>query len=261
MKQPLFVLAVFVAAIAGGYVGATLATTPSRPVAAPVSVPMSAGAHALTDDTIVDLVHAVGPAVVNIDTVSREQVNIPLFTDPFSGQAFGPMVPEVRESRGIGSGFVIDPGGLIITNDHVIQGATAMVVTFADGTKLKGQVLAADSRVDLAIVRVQAKNLPTLQLETHKPEVGQNVVAIGSPLGLEHSVSNGIISALGRTIGDSPVSFLQTDAAINPGNSGGPLIDYDGRVVGVNSAIAKDSQGIGFAIPSSVVTKMLSQLE
>jgi S1-C subfamily serine protease len=261
MKQPLFVALVFVVALVGGYAGGKLATMPAVPVGTtpPSALPVST--HAVTENTIVDLVKQVGPAVVNIDTVSREEVGVPLFTDPFTGEAFGPTVPAYRESRGIGSGFVIDPNGLIVTNDHVIRDATAMVVTFPDGHRVKGQVVARESHVDLAFVKVDGKGLPTLHLEERNPQVGQFVVAIGSPLGLEHSVSNGIVSALGRQVGESPVAFLQTDTAINPGNSGGPLIDYEGRVIGVNTAIAKNSQGIGFAIPASVVAKLLTQVE
>ncbi|MNS39271.1 putative serine protease HtrA [compost metagenome] len=259
MKQAVAVVALaFVAALAGGYAGARLGVI-SPPQTA--DKPLNAVESLLREDTIVDLVKRVGPSVVNIDTVSREQVGVPMFQDPYSGEAFGPLIPTVREKRGVGSGFVLHESGLVVTNDHVVKNATALRVTWADGKKAQGRVIARVARADLAFVQVEAKGLQALTLSEATPEVGQFVVAIGSPLGLQHSVSSGIVSAMGRTVGESPIGFLQTDTAINPGNSGGPLIDLEGRVIGVNTAIAQGAQGIGFAIPAAVVTEFVAQLE
>lgn len=265
MKQSAVVVFAFVAALAGGFAGTKLAMLSGAPQAMPSAgvvprAPMALHA-AIQEDTIVNLVRQVGPAVVNIDTVSREEVAVPMFQDPLTGEAFGPMMPAYRESRGVGSGFVLRPDGLIVTNDHVVRGATALQVTWPDGRKLTGTVLARVPRADVAFVKVAANNLKALSLADTPPLVGEFVVAIGSPLGLEHSVSNGILSAVGRTIGESPIAYLQTDAAINPGNSGGPLLDLNGRVIGVNTAIAQGAQGIGFAIPAGVVAKLSKQLK
>lgn len=259
MKQTVLVVALaFTAALGGAFAGTRLGLlAPSAPAASPVPGLDAA----LRENTIVDLVRKVGPSVVNIDTISREQVAVPMFQDPYTGQAFGPMIPTTRERRGVGSGFVLHEEGLIVTNDHVVKGATALQVTWPDGTKARGRVIARVARADVAFVKVEGKGLKALTLAEVDPQVGEFVVAIGSPLGLEHSVSVGIVSAKGRTVGESPIGFLQTDTAINPGNSGGPLIDLAGRVIGVNTAIAQGAQGIGFAIPASVVTELVSQIE
>jgi S1-C subfamily serine protease len=254
MKPVATIALAFLAALAGGYAGARLGALGPAPSPAPTAAP------GLAADAIVGLVRRVGPAVVNIDTVSRETVGVPLFTDPVTGEAFGPLVPSTQERRGVGSGFVIDPAGIVVTNDHVVRGATDLTVAWVDGERARGRVLAHAPRVDLAFVKVEARGLAALALADAKPEVGRFVVAIGSPLGLSHSVSSGIVSALGRTVGESPVAYLQTDTAINPGNSGGPLLGLDGRVLGVNTAIAARAQGIGFAIPAEVVAALLAEL-
>jgi S1-C subfamily serine protease len=259
MKPGAVIAFSFLAALVGGIAGVKLgALVPGGP-AAPPTAPQPAAAGG--QNAIVDLVKRVGPAVVNIDTVAREQVGIPMFRDPYTGEAFGPLVPAYKELKGVGSGFVLHRTGLIVTNDHVIRGAEQLTVTWPDGQKRRGQVVARASNEDLAFVKVDAKDLPALELETATPQVGQYVVAIGSPLGLQHSVSAGIVSALGRTLAESKVPYLQTDTAINPGNSGGPLIDFNGRVIGVNTAIASGAQGIGFAIPAKIVSELIAQLE
>ena len=257
MKPIFVVMFSFVAALAGGYLGARYALNPPTPTStAPAAAPVAIG-----PTTIVDLVARVGPAVVNIDTVSRQEILVPFFRDPYTGEGFGPMIPTVRESRGVGSGFVLHQSGLIVTNEHVIRGATALQVTWPDGKKVRGQVIAREARVDLAFVKVPAGKFPALTLAKALPDVGEYVVAIGSPLGLSNSVSAGIVSAMGRSVGKSPVPYIQTDTAINPGNSGGPLINLAGEVVGVNTAIAANAQGIGFAIPAEVVSDLVAQLE
>jgi serine protease Do len=209
-------------------------------------------------NTIADLVERADPAVVNIDTVARAE------RDPFFEQ-FGDDAPGQGEvERGVGSGFIVDPSGLIVTNNHVVRGATDIKVTTASGQTYRGKVIGSDPLNDLALVRVNAKGLPFLKFANtnEKVRVGDWVVAIGSPLGLSHTVSVGIISAMNRGISlNERVNFLQTDAAINPGNSGGPLLNIQGEVVGVNTAIAARGQGIGFAIPAWTAQNVIGQLK
>jgi S1-C subfamily serine protease len=210
-------------------------------------------------NTIADLVEKADPAVVNIDTVARAE------RDPFFEQfEDSPGGPGGEEERGVGSGFIVDPTGLIVTNNHVVRGATDIKVTTAGGQTYRGKVIGADPSNDLALVRVNAKGLPFLKFAaaTGKVRVGDWVVAIGSPLGLSHTVSVGIISAMNRGISlNERVNFIQTDAAINPGNSGGPLLNMQGEVVGVNTAIAARGQGIGFAIPTWTAQNVIGQLK
>lgn len=216
-------------------------------------------------DGIADLVDRVKNAVVNIDTVSHRQVYAPQGMDPFR-MFYGdqvPMQPRQQEQKGVGSGFVVDASGLIVTNYHVVKGAEKLTVTMADGTKYDGKVIGTDPGTDLAVVRINAKHLTALKFAdpTHL-RVGQYVVAVGSPLGLQQTVTSGILSAINRDITlNSRVNFLQTDAPINPGNSGGPLLNLRGEVIGVNTAIARDGQGIGFAIPVDTLKTVIPQLE
>ncbi|WP_158542273.1 trypsin-like peptidase domain-containing protein [Lujinxingia litoralis] len=166
-------------------------------------------------------------------------------------------------SRGQGSGFIVDESGLIVTNWHVVSDAQTIQVSLASGDVLSAQLIGADPATDLALLRVSAPfALPAVRLGTASDiEPGQWVVAIGSPFGLEHSVTVGVLSATGRALGMGPYdNFLQTDASINPGNSGGPLFNLNGEVVGVNTAIIRGGQGIGFAVPVDVVTEILDQL-
>jgi S1-C subfamily serine protease len=185
------------------------------------------------------------------------------------GQGFGPgSIP----STGVGSGFIFDASGLILTNNHVVEGSGTITVTLKDGTELPGSVVATDAKHDLAVVKVQGTNLPTIPVGSDSAlQVGQLVVAIGSPLGtFTESVTSGILSATGRTIQvgsetsrqvTSMSGLLQTDAAINPGNSGGPLLDATGHVIGVNVAVAASAQGIGFAVPIDSATAIMAQAQ
>ena len=229
------------------------------------------------DEPIADLVERVGAAVVNIDTETRQrnpfygQEQDPFFGffGPFGGmggpgggnphQGQGPFL--VR--KGVGSGFVLEADGYIVTNHHVIAGATKLRVTMTDGRKLEGKVVGQDPSTDLALVKVETKGLPTLPLtDPATLRVGERVIAIGSPLGLQHTVTAGILSAVNRDVQVNPrVGFLQTDAPINPGNSGGPLLNLKGEVIGVNTAVARDGQGIGFAIPVTTLKQVLPQLK
>ena len=170
--------------------------------------------------------------------------------------------------EGVGSAFVYDPNGLIITNNHVIDGASEIFVVFGRKKQVKATIVGRDPRTDVAVIRVEEKNLPFLPLgDSEAVRVGDWVVAIGNPFALSHTVSAGIISARGRTIQDVKgldesgyYDFLQTDASINPGNSGGPLIDLAGRVVGMNTAIRRSANNIGFAIPVNMIKELLPRL-
>ena len=170
--------------------------------------------------------------------------------------------------EGVGSAFVYDASGLILTNNHVIEGASEIYVVFGRKRQVKATIVGRDPRTDVAVIRVEEKNLPFLPLgNSEAMRVGDWVVAIGNPFGLSHTVSAGIISAKGRTIADVKgldeagyYDFLQTDASINPGNSGGPLLDMSGRVVGMNTAIRRSANNIGFAIPINMVKELLPRL-
>ncbi|MBO9542470.1 trypsin-like peptidase domain-containing protein [bacterium] len=224
---------------------------PVAPSARPIS-----GALPVGSERIADLAERAAPAVVNIDTLTRQRRRS---GDPFEDYIFG---PQETLQKGVGSGFIVDPSGIVVTNHHVVRNATRLTVTLNDGRKLPGRIVGRDPATDIAVVQIEGKDLPTLSLgDSHHLRVGEWVVAIGSPLGLSKTVTAGIISALNRDVSISErVSFIQTDAAINPGNSGGPLIDMDGRVIGVNTAIAAQAQGIGFAIPADTVRAIVEQL-
>ena len=168
-------------------------------------------------------------------------------------------------ARGLGSGFIIASDGYIVTNQHVIQGAHTIEVVLADERKFEATVVGTDDRTDLALIKIAGRGLPVAVFgDSNELEVGDWVIAIGNPLGLDHTVTAGIISAKGRDIFDDKNlaygEFLQTDAAINPGNSGGPLFDLKGRVIGVNAAITRQGQGIGFAVPSNLAVAVIAQL-
>ncbi|BAU14950.1 HtrA2 peptidase [Leptolyngbya sp. NIES-3755] len=214
-------------------------------------------------------VDRVGPAVVRINASRTVQTRVPeIFNDPFFRQFFGADVPnqQRRVERGTGSGFIISADGLILTNAHVVSGADTVSVTMKDGRELRGRVVGQDPLTDVAVIRVQANNLPTVALgnsETLKP--GEWAIAIGNPLGLDNTVTAGIISATGRSssevrVPDKRVSFIQTDAAINPGNSGGPLLNQRGEVIGMNTAIIGGAQGLGFAVPINTAQRIAQQL-
>ena len=226
-------------------------------------------------ESFADLAERLSPAVVNISTsqvLDPRDMEIPGvpedsplndFFDEFLEQQQGARPQRVQS---LGSGFVIDPDGVVITNNHVIEGADRIEITFTDGTTLPAEVAGTDPKTDLAVLRVKSsKKLPHVELgDSDKARVGDWVVAIGNPFGLGGTVTAGIISALNRDIhAGNYDDFIQTDAAINRGNSGGPLFDLDGRVVGVNSAIISPSGasvGIGFAVPASTVKPIVDQI-
>ena len=222
------------------------------------------------------LVAKAVPAVVNIFTrkIVQPRRNVPLFDDPFFRQFFredfGLQFDRRREHRqnSLGSGVIVDPNGLIVTNKHVIEGADEITVILADRREFNAALVAKDNRTDLAVLRIasEGEKLPHLELKNSDDlEVGDLVLAIGNPFGVGQTVTSGIVSALARTqFGPSNLSsFIQTDASINPGNSGGALIAMDGRLVGVNTAIyskSGGSLGIGFAIPSNMVRAVVTAL-
>lgn len=228
-------------------------------------VSSSSNAPLLGANTIADIADAVSPAVVNIDTVSKEPNPMSQFNeDPMFRRFFGGEVPPEYERRGSGSGFIFDSRGYILTNAHVIEGAQDIKVTLKDGRAFVGKVVGQDKGYDIAVVKINASNLPVASLgDSDKLRPGEWVVAIGNPLGrFGHTVTAGIISALGRKNldVDTEVAFIQTDAAINPGNSGGPLINLQGQVIGINAAIVAGAQGLGFAIPINLVKAHLDEL-
>jgi S1-C subfamily serine protease len=206
-------------------------------------------------------VNRVGPAVVRIDTDRTIATNAPdpFFDDPFFRGFFGedifPRMPKEYHQRGQGSGFIIDGNGIILTNAHVVSGADTVTVTLKDGRTFKGEVRGIDEPSDLAVVKINGKSLPVAPLgNSSELNVGDWAIALGNPLGLDNTVTLGIVSTLNRSssqvgIPDKRLDFIQTDAAINPGNSGGPLLNERGEVIGINTAIRADAQGIGFAIP------------
>ncbi|NPV73525.1 MAG: trypsin-like serine protease [Pelotomaculum sp.] len=242
----------------------------SRSGAAAIADAQAAELPGLGPNTIADIVSRVGPAVVRIDTtVQGERYVDPFFNDPFFRHFFGdqfriPMQSEER--RGLGSGFIVSPDGYILTNEHVIAGANRIEVTVAGRDKpYQARKVGADHDLDLAVLKIDAGNdLPTIPLgNSDSVRVGDWVVAIGNPYGLDHTVTVGVISAKERpvTVEDRRYkNLLQTDASINPGNSGGPLLNLNGEVVGINTAINAQAQGIGFAIPSSTVKAVFDDL-
>lgn len=217
---------------------------------------------------IAKIAEEASPAVVNIDT--ETMVKRPLFPfadDPFFRQFFGDQwdkFTQIIPMKGKGSGFIVSKDGYILTNNHVIEGADKITVSLADGRQLDAKIVGKDPTFDLAVIKVTAGNLPVLPLgDSDALQVGEWVVAIGNPFGLDHTVTVGVISAKNRSIRAGNVSFdgfLQTDAAINPGNSGGPLLDLDGKVVGINTAIIPYAQGIGFAIPVNMAKSVIDDL-
>jgi Do/DeqQ family serine protease len=209
------------------------------------------------------IVQRTAPAVVNVHAAKTSESRNPLFDDPIFRRFFGPGfgVPREHMQRSLGSGVIVDPAGLIVTNNHVIEGASEVKVALADKREFEAEIVLKDSRTDLAVLRIRngRERFPALDLgNSDELQVGDIVLAIGNPFGVGQTVTHGIVSALARTqLGITDYQFfIQTDAAINPGNSGGPLVDMAGRLIGINTAIysrSGGSQGIGFAIPANMV--------
>ncbi|MEB3233512.1 MAG: HhoA/HhoB/HtrA family serine endopeptidase [Leptolyngbyaceae bacterium] len=237
------------------------------------TVAVAAQLPTITSRTFVaDAVTMVGPAVVRLDTervVSRQPFSSPFADDPFFRRFFGDALPddsqEFRE-QGQGSGFIVDASGIILTNAHVVSGADTVTVTLRDGRTFEGEVKGADDALDLAVVKISGPDLPIAPLgNSDNVQVGDWAIAVGNPLGLDNTVTLGIVSTLNRSssqagIADKRIDFIQTDAAINPGNSGGPLVNANGEVIGINTAIRADAQGIGFSIPINAAKAIQDQL-
>jgi len=225
----------------------------------------------------VSLVKRLTPVVVNISTTQSSGGGQQVFPSPFGEQDpfsefwkrfFGDPPPQGPfRQKSLGSGFVINSDGLILTNNHVVENADKIVVRLSDGREFQAELVGRDAKTDIAVIKIDSdKDLPTAPLgDSEKLEVGEWVLAIGNPFGLEHSVTSGIVSAKGRHIGAGPYdNFIQTDASINPGNSGGPLMNMRGEVVGINTAIFSrggGNIGIGFAIPINLAKELLPQLK
>lgn len=236
---------------------------------------ISYAAVQMVPESFSELARHAKPAVVNIQTQKTLEgggrVYRHFFGSPFGGnqdmfeEFFGPFLqqqPRNRKESSLGSGFIITEDGYIVTNNHVIKDADQVKVILHDNKEYEATVVGTDPMTDLALIKIEAKDLMALKFgSSSKAEVGSWVVAIGSPFGLEQTVTAGIVSAKGRIIGSGPYDdFIQTDASINPGNSGGPLLNLDGEVIGINTAIVRSGQGIGFAIPSDLATGIISQL-
>jgi serine protease Do len=223
------------------------------------------------------LAEMVSPAVVNIRTVKTIKGGGPVFRhfqqDPWGRESpfkdffekfFGEEMQREFKQPSLGSGFIIDKDGYVVTNNHVIEDADQIKVKLDDDNEFDAEVIGRDPNTDLALLKITAKkDLPAVKVgDSDKLKIGQWVVAIGSPFGLERTVTAGIVSAKGRVIGSGPYDdFIQTDASINPGNSGGPLLNMQGEVVGINTAIIASGQGIGFAIPINLAKGIIAQLK
>ncbi|MEL6262176.1 MAG: HhoA/HhoB/HtrA family serine endopeptidase [Cyanobacteria bacterium J06607_13] len=266
------------------YVARQALSPPERPLTAVIPASQEAIAQVpptsslpVNSNFIASAADRVGPSVVRIDA-SRAVSGL---SDPFDRRLFkrffgnelpegspfpqSPQLPE-RLEQGTGSGFILSADGKLLTNAHVIEGADTVNVTLKDGRTFTGEVVGADPVTDVAVIKIEANDLPVAPLgNTDGLSPGQWAIAIGNPLGLDNTVTAGIISALDRTstqvgIADKRVQFIQTDAAINPGNSGGPLLNANGEVIGVNTAIRANAQGLGFAIPIETAKRISDQL-
>lgn len=234
----------------------------------PSSAAAAIGGHSF----VTTAVNRVGSAVVRIDTertITRR--NDPFMEDPFFRRFFGDSFPQqspTEQLRGLGSGFIIDKSGVILTNAHVVDKADKVTVRLKDGRTFEGKVRGIDEVTDLAVVKINAGNdLPVAPLgSSRNVQVGDWAIAVGNPLGFDNTVTLGIVSTLKRSsaqvgISDKRLDFIQTDAAINPGNSGGPLLNGLGEVIGINTAIRADAMGIGFAIPIDKAKAIATQLQ
>lgn len=231
-------------------------------------------AHAALPE-FTQLVKDVGPAVVNISTTqkARQQEMFPGFpmdpNDPrseFFRRFFGPPPGTAPQARSLGSGFIISSDGTVLTNAHVVKDADEILVKLSDQREERAELVGLDERTDVAVLRIKGKGLPAVRVgNSDTLEVGEWVLAIGSPFGLEHTATSGIVSAVGRTLpSDAYVPFIQTDAAVNPGNSGGPLFNTRGEVIGINSQIYSRSggyMGLSFAIPINVAMRVAGQIQ
>jgi serine protease Do len=275
------ILALLAASIGGGLIAAlAVATHTSRPVA------VSARADSNTEQRVTqlsnsfaDIIEKASPAVVKISMTriikaSEQQQNNPFLSDPFFRQFFGGplMRPRDQREQGLGSGVIVGPNGYILTNNHVVEKANSLKVELSDGRDFTGKIVGADPQTDVAVVKINANDLPTLRFaNSDAARVGDLCFAIGNPFGQDHTVTMGIVSAKGRALerGAYLQNFIQTDAAINPGNSGGALINAKGELIGMNTMILTSGSGfggeggnvgIGFAVPSNMAKQVMDQI-
>ncbi len=254
-----------IGAVGGGYFrqqqGSQLTLTTNNTKHRPDWQPISSD-RIQNDNTnfITTAVEKVGPAVVKVDAAH------PISQNPLVKKFLGGLPSDEPLEKGTGSGFIVSSDGKIVTNAHVVAGVDRVKVTLKNGRVLEGKIVGVDRETDVAVLQVNAQNLPTVTLgDSDKLVQGEWAIAIGNPLGLDNTVTVGIVSATGRTssqvgIPEQRVSFIQTDAAINPGNSGGPLLNSRGEVIGINTAIRAHAQGLGFAIPIQTAKRITAQL-
>jgi serine protease Do len=257
-----FLLIVFLISLACKPVAESQTVDARQPRQERAPIPASVGASRRTP--IVTVAHDVGPAVVNIQTESTiQRREVDPFFDPFG--VFGGR-DRSYTSQSLGSGFVWSSEGIIVTNNHVVEGASRITVNFSDGTQVPAKLIGVDPDSDVAVLRVEAKNLLAAPIGTSSDLlIGETVIAVGNPFGLSGTVTTGVVSALGRSVpskeaGRTFTDFIQTDASINPGNSGGPLLNIEGRVIGINTMIYANAQGIGFAIPVDRAKKVVQDI-
>jgi serine protease Do len=252
---------------------------PAKPAVAetlPPAAPATVMANPSTPQSFAAIAKKMSPMVVNVKVVKKvenvglDQPEIPdgpgrdFFERFFRGLPIPHGFPGPQVQKGMGSGVIISPDGYVLTNNHVVEGAREVTITLSDRKEYKGRIVGTDPQTDLAVLKIDAKeSFPASTLgNSDDLKVGDWVVAIGNPFGLDRTVTAGIVSAKGRVIGAGPYdNFIQTDASINPGNSGGPLLNMHGEVVGINTAIVAQGQGIGFAIPVNTVKPLIPQLE
>ncbi len=219
---------------------------------------------------VTEVVNKTSSAVVRVNVKKVVETNVPdIFNSPFFRRFFGddvPIPPQERVQQGLGSGFIISEDGMILTNAHVVSGADQVAVVLKDGRTFDGTVVGTDPLTDMAVINIEANGLPTVPLgDSDSVQPGQWAIAIGNPLGLNETVTVGVISAIGRPssaigISDKRVELIQTDAAINPGNSGGPLLNARGEVVAINTAIIGQAEGLGFAVPINTAKRVAEKL-
>jgi serine protease Do len=269
------VVAAGVLALAGIF-GVQAAQSTGNPEVAIKRDPQPVTRGQLESASFADVVKRVSPSVVKITTETRARKSArganELNMDPLLREFFGgriPQMPEARPQSGLGSGVIISADGYIATNNHVVADADTVTVALNDGRELTAKVVGRDPQTDLAVIKVDAKDLPAVTFaDTSKIEVGDRVLAIGNPFGIGETVTSGIVSAKGRRVGiladvEGYEDFIQTDAAINPGNSGGALVDVNGRLIGINTAILSRSggfQGVGLAVPANLVGQVTESL-
>lgn len=273
MSRKLLAVGLLAAGFAAGAVTAFVASDPFGPLlpepAHAASAPTQRGGSPTLLPDFTSIVERNGPAVVNISVVGEAQGEQLAPGDPFYEffRRFGVPLPQERTPvRGLGSGFIVDPNGLVLTNAHVVANAKEVTVKLTDKREFRAKVLGFDKATDIALLKIDATGLPSVRLgDANALKVGEWVAAIGSPYGFENTITSGIVSAKWRSLPDGAyVPFIQTDVAVNPGNSGGPLFNMKGEVVGINSQIYSRTggyQGLSFAIPIEVAVKVKDQLQ